>query len=298
MDKLVLENNTNEIIKSKLIFFTKSLNLFLENKKKVEELTSEISTLKISLKDASTSMEKQTQEIKKKDAEIQILTNEKQDKMTQLEKLQSGSSEEMKELHQRLKTLEGEKRNLLFEKSDLERYRDEAISSINKAREEYLELEIQLRDKVKDLENENTMIKRGFEEDMKEGRARNEQLRDQITEIIKEKDQLIRVNNKLEEKVSFMEKQHSDFNTFKDTIVITTKKIIKNYEPIESNLSCLSCLEFLEDPLMLICGHSICLKCFKTHSDPQSKDSIVFCEECKVETKNKELMESKVIEIL
>ena len=74
--------------------------------------------------------------------------------------------------------------------------------------------------------------------------------------------------------------------------------MLKNYSDIESNLSCLSCLEFLEDPLMLIWGHSICLKCFKTHSDPNSKDSIVFCEECKIETKNKELMESKVIEVL
>ena len=75
-------------------------------------------------------------------------------------------------------------------------------------------------------------------------------------------------------------------------------KLLKNYEAIESNLSCLSWLEYLEDPLMLIWGHSIWLKWFKTHSDPNSKDSIVFWEECKVETKNKELMESKVIEIL
>ena len=49
---------------------------------------------------------------------------------------------------------------------------------------------------------------------------------------------------------------------------------------------------------MLVCGHSICLKCFRTHSDPNSKDSIVFCEECKLETKNKELQDSKVIPIL
>lgn len=31
------------------------------------------------------------------------------------------------------------------------------------------------------------------------------------------------------------------------------------------------------------------------HSDPKSKDSLVFCEECKIETKNKNLKESKVI---
>ena len=49
---------------------------------------------------------------------------------------------------------------------------------------------------------------------------------------------------------------------------------------------------------MLCCGHSICSKCFRTHSDPNSKDSIVFCEECKIETKNKDLQDSQVIKIL
>ena len=48
-------------------------------------------------------------------------------------------------------------------------------------------------------------------------------------------------------------------------------------------------------PLTLLCGHSICAKCFNTHSDPKSADSLVFCEECKSETKNKVLRESKVI---
>ena len=40
------------------------------------------------------------------------------------------------------------------------------------------------------------------------------------------------------------------------------------------------------------------LKCFNTHSDPKSKDSLVFCEECKIETKNKNLKESKVIKTI
>ena len=60
-------------------------------------------------------------------------------------------------------------------------------------------------------------------------------------------------------------------------------------------MSCLSCLEYLKDPLTLVCGHSICRKCFETHSDPNSKDSLVFCEECKIETKNKVLKEQLVM---
>lgn len=65
----------------------------------------------------------------------------------------------------------------------------------------------------------------------------------------------------------------------------------KNADDLNSTLSCLSCLEFLKEPLTLTCGHSICRTCFQTHSDPNSKDSLVFCEECKIETKNKVLKE-------
>jgi hypothetical protein len=56
---------------------------------------------------------------------------------------------------------------------------------------------------------------------------------------------------------------------------------------IERSLSCLSCLNFVDNPLTLLCGHSICKKCFEFHSDPSSKESLVFCEDCKLETKNK-----------
>lgn len=89
---------------------------------------------------------------------------------------------------------------------------------------------------------------------------------------------------------------------------------------MERTLSCLSCLEFLGDrsdpggmnkirgvfdssvidefgapAITLVCGHSICKSCFAEHSDPQSKDSLVFCEDCKIETKNKNLRELKTI---
>lgn len=78
------------------------------------------------------------------------------------------------------------------------------------------------------------------------------------------------------------------------------EKMKVGMQPIEQTLSCLSCLEYLSEPNphTLICGHSICNKCFNQHSDPNSQDSLVFCEECKVETKNKQLRDSKVMKIL
>ena len=77
-----------------------------------------------------------------------------------------------------------------------------------------------------------------------------------------------------------------------------TDKNVRDVEQLDSTLSCLSCLEYLKDPLTLNCGHSICRKCFTTHSDPSSKESLVFCEECKIETKNKMLKEQLVMRII
>ena len=85
---------------------------------------------------------------------------------------------------------------------------------------------------------------------------------------------------------------------------------------MDRTLSCLSCLQFIGDmskeknnqrgvfdssmidaegspALTLACGHSICKACFETHSDPKSKDSLVFCEDCHQETKNRHLKELK-----
>ena len=78
-------------------------------------------------------------------------------------------------------------------------------------------------------------------------------------------------------------------NQILERITLLIERNKKPASELEGTLSCLSCLEYLKDPLTLICGHSICMKCFKTHSDPNAKDSAVFCEECKIETKNKVL---------
>jgi len=92
-------------------------------------------------------------------------------------------------------------------------------------------------------------------------------------------------------------------NALRKTMLDSLAVLKHHSDAVAGTLSCLSCLEFLKCgpgsgvpmPLTLLCGHSICSKCFRTHSDPKSADSLVFCEECKVETKNKSLRESKVV---
>mmetsp|Transcript_42538 Transcript_42538/g.31147 ORF Transcript_42538/g.31147 Transcript_42538/m.31147 type:complete len:168 (-) Transcript_42538:164-667(-) len=59
-------------------------------------------------------------------------------------------------------------------------------------------------------------------------------------------------------------------------LALTTDFIAK----IREILTCLGCLNFLESPLMLECGHSVCKDCIKRHLHPFKKDSVVMCEKC------------------
>ena len=59
----------------------------------------------------------------------------------------------------------------------------------------------------------------------------------------------------------------SEFQKQADKLIATKKGILdalvkmkKSADSIETTLSCLSCLEYLTDPLTLACGHSICRK--------------------------------------
>lgn len=97
--------------------------------------------------------------------------------------------------------------------------------------------------------------------------------------------------NHCAEEMKKYQQVNEDLERIKKEIIRILQKNRKNVETLDGTLSCLSCLEYLKDPLTLVCGHSICRTCFNTHSDPGSKDSLVFCEECKIETKNKLLKE-------
>ena len=134
----------------------------------------------------------------------------------------------------------------------------------------------------------------GLESDLKlavEAKQTLEEERDhyksEMSERAKERDRLRRTIQELEDQMKDFKRVKGDLTKLKLQVGDALKRVKEANEGTQSQLSCLSCLDYLEDPLMLLCGHSICSKCFRTHSDPNSKDSIVFCEECKIETKNK-----------
>ena len=98
--------------------------------------------------------------------------------------------------------------------------------------------------------------------------------------------------------MAVVEKKYTDSLTIIMKIDQMLGRNKRDVEELDGTLSCLSCLEYLSEPLTLVCGHSICKKCFGEHGDTRSKDSLVFCEECKIETKNNDLKDLKVMKLI
>ena len=157
------------------------------------------------------------------------------------------------------------------------------MSQIQKLRDEYQHLENQLFEQRKNYK----MIEEKFMALVKVEKTFAEQLK--------------KLNDKYDEalgKLNLRDAQLRDYENLKSEILRLLDKNTKSAADLDSTLSCLSCLEYLKNPQTLLCGHSICRKCFETHSDPKSKDSLVFCEECKIETKNKMLKEQQVMTLI
>jgi hypothetical protein len=112
-----------------------------------------------------------------------------------------------------------------------------------------------------------------------------------------------KLNGQLKEEMAIHKGNAERLKALQKLLLDSLATVKHHSDQVSATLSCLSCLKFLKCgpgtnspmPLTLLCGHSICAKCFKEHSDPKSPESLVFCEECKIETKNKSLRESKVI---
>jgi len=79
-------------------------------------------------------------------------------------------------------------------------------------------------------------------------------------------------------------------------IYIAVLKTSSSFESLENSLSCLRCFEFLQDPLLLNCGHSICKNCFSSHTDIKFPEAMTYCEDCQVKTLNKDISKSNAIQ--
>jgi hypothetical protein len=78
---------------------------------------------------------------------------------------------------------------------------------------------------------------------------------------------------------------------FRKTILSQIDKVEHALLGVESQLQCLSCSKALEQDFhTLRCCHSICATCYNTHADPTNLNSAVFCQDCSVDTKNRQMV--------
>ena len=72
-------------------------------------------------------------------------------------------------------------------------------------------------------------------------------------------EQLKSKNNQLSSELVQNQKKAEKMQLIKKGINDAIAKMKRSFESIDTTLSCLSCLEYLKDPLTLVCGHSICI---------------------------------------
>lgn len=163
-----------------------------------------------------------------------------------------------------LKNSSSNSSGVLQENEDLRNKLDEAQKKLTDTESELEILREQILSKVEEtLKIEKDKL---FSDEQLGKMGQNYKEAKEELDILQE--QLIKMELKLKAEISKNDKYRS---ATKD-IASVHEKMKHSFKPIESTLSCLSCLEYLSepDPLTLVCGHSICKKCFNMHSDPNS----------------------------
>lgn len=77
-------------------------------------------------------------------------------------------------------------------------------------------------------------------QEITEAKGKLEECQKRISALETDKQNLSEENSTLKAQLESYKKKLDDLLAFKDTAIAIFKKVLKNYEPISSNLSCLS----------------------------------------------------------
>jgi len=173
----------------------------------------------------------------------------------------SSAEREVKDLREKLKAIEGKMERAMVEANRLRSECEKLTNDVKELEERQDTLESankKLREDNKSLETQLFDTRREFLALEKQFSA--------LSEIEKTfNDKLYALQEKYSKALGEQREQSlriQKFETIKKEILRLLDKNRKQTEDLDSTLSCLSCLEPLADPLTLICGHSICRKCF------------------------------------
>lgn len=134
-------------------------------------------------------------------------------------------------------------------KKELNNLKDEFEFRRNKDQMEIKSMQLTLEGKQKICEQlEKTLLekRKEFESEMESLKKKNQDLLSKKA-VLMNPDELQKIKDGL--KIS---------KDLKNSLLGIVDRSKSSIDAVNSTLSCLSCLKFLDKPLMLVCGHSIC----------------------------------------
>ena len=188
------------------------------------------------------------------------LNNTANEKQVQIDKRVEVLVIEKEGLQNDLVNTEKQRDSLSLKLKEMEKQRDNFSARLKESQKEYKDLETRMSTKLAALQEELEKVKKNYKDDLIKA---NTKIEDISQKLFSKESNIVELNGRnevLTSQVENFKKKIEDVKSFKNLMKSTIQKLLKHYEPISSNLSCLSCLNFLESPLMLICGHSICMK--------------------------------------
>jgi len=219
---------------------------------KIKDMSKDINGLVQDLKDAKVQISEKNRSLSEKEDSLLKLQEQIQELTRQLEEMRSGDTEKETQVQTRIQFIMDEKARMQNQISQMEKLQQAADAKLSEKAQEYKDLQSSMKIKLEAMHND-------LEKQKKAAKLENQELKDKLSQAERTLTQAQLETEKIKEEKESLgkeleetKKKLNDCLAFKEAIFVILKKILKNYEPINSNLSCLSCLNFLENPLMLI----------------------------------------------